>query len=139
MLDLLPALGGILLDEILVDRKADQVDAVAKGMALELLQVAAMLGCQWLLFRDVHLAVEDIDAADAKLGGFVDDRFDGHLRIAKVPIGVAAQPKLDAFFADRMGGWMFLALSAEGRGRSQAGRRGEKRTSIHHVLVLSTG
>ena len=85
-----------------------------------------MLGRQGLLFRDIHLAVEDIDAADAKLGGFLDDGFHRHFRVPKVPIGISAQPKLDALLPDRMRGGTLLAFRAEGHRSSHASRRGEE-------------
>jgi len=57
VIDVLLPFGRVRGDEILMDGKADQVDAVEEGVAFEFLQVSG--------FFAVHLAVEDIDSFDA--------------------------------------------------------------------------
>src|SRR5690242_3827472 len=61
MLNVFLSLRWIGLNEILVDGHAHQGDTVTKRMPLEFAQVTSMLRGQWLLFRQIHLAVKKVD------------------------------------------------------------------------------
>ena len=80
VLDVFFAGCGIGRDEVLVNGKANQVDPVQKGMALELAQIGGVLA--------IHLAVKDIDPGNSESGGFLDHLLDGDLGRPEVPIGI---------------------------------------------------
>ena len=88
VLDVFIAHGGIGIDEILMDRQADQVDAIGERMSFKLLQIAVVLR--------VHLPVENVHPLDAKPGRLVDHCLDGHFRVAEMPVRVGRDAKLDA-------------------------------------------
>jgi hypothetical protein len=94
--DLLPAVFGVGVDEILMDREADEVDALAEGVAFKCLQVGSMFAGEGSLFGDIHLTVEDIDAFDAEGSCLVDDGFDGDPCRAEVPVGVGGDSEFEA-------------------------------------------
>jgi len=95
VLDLATAERGIGIDEVLVDREADEVYAVTERVTFQVLQISAMLGGERGAFGQVELAVEDIDAGDAERGGFFDGGFDGHLGAAEMPERVGGDAELD--------------------------------------------
>lgn len=57
-----------------------------------------MLAGERIALGQVHLAMEDVEAFDANLGGFIDDGFDGDFFGFEMPIGVGGDAELDAFF-----------------------------------------
>ena len=88
MIDLLLPLGGVGLDEVLVDRKANRCNAIVKGPAFEFLQIRPMLRRQRFSFREVHLLVQNVKALDANLGGLINDCLNGHLLEFEMPVRV---------------------------------------------------
>ena len=99
VLDLSLALGRVLLDEVLMNREADRSNAIVKSVALEFLQIGPVRRCEWLLLRDIHLPVENVQAFDANPGGFLDDSLDRHLFCFEMPIGVSGDAKFNALLA----------------------------------------
>ncbi len=77
---------GIRGNEVLVDGEADKIHPVEKGVPLELAEIIG--------FLRVHLAMKNVHAFHPETSRLVDYRFDGGLRRAKVPIGIAGNPKL---------------------------------------------
>jgi len=88
VLNVFVAHSGIGIDKVLVNRQADQVDAVRERVPLELLQIAVVLR--------VHLPVEDVHPFDTKPRRLVDHRLDGHLRVAEMPVRIGRNAELDA-------------------------------------------
>jgi hypothetical protein len=75
-------------------------------VAFEFLEVAASFVRERFLFRDVHLAMQDVDAFDSQAGGLVNDRLDRNAGGAEVPVGVSGDGKFDTlpgFGIDRIG------------------------------------
>src|SRR6266567_7425078 len=118
MIDLLLPLGGVGLDEVLVDRQADRRDAIVKGLAFEFLEISPVLRRQRLAFREVHLLVQDVQALDANLGGLVNDSLDGDLLGFEMPVRVGGNSQLYALLARGGSGFGFLLFSAQSDGRA---------------------
>jgi len=73
-------------------------------MALQPAQVRAAGGVERRAFPDLHLAVQDVDALGAELGGTVHHGLDGHLRRLEVPVRVGGDGELGAAAVRGRGG-----------------------------------
>jgi len=134
MIDLFLTFGGIGADEVLVNGKAGQVNAIAKRVAFQFLQVRAVRGGQGVFFRDVHLAMKDVEAFHADFRGLIDDGFDGNFFGLKMPIGVSGDAQLDPLFAIRGGSCSFLFFSAKRESGAKTGSGGEEGAAIDHNI-----
>ena len=65
-------------------------------VALEFLEIGAVLGGERRAFWNFHLPVQQIHAGDAKGGSFFNDGFNGNFRRAEVPVGIGREAELNA-------------------------------------------
>src|ERR1043166_446080 len=129
MLDLFLPFCRVRLHEVLMNRKADRGDTVAKGVAFELLKVAAVGRRQRLLLGEFHLLVQDVKAFDTDLGSFLDDSFNRDFRWFEMPVGVGGDAEFDALFVRNWTG-SYLRCSVEGERGAKAGGGCEKGATI---------
>src|SRR5262249_4425536 len=136
MVDVFLAFSGVRADEVLMNRKANRLDAIAKGVAFELLQIRTVAGAQWVSFRDVHLPMEDVDSFNADLGGFIDNRFDGDALGFKMPVRIRGDGQFNALLGGGSGSRARLIGPESERGTEASGT-GEESAAIEHRTFLS--
>ena len=81
MFDMLLTFVGVGRDKILVNGETDQVNAILESMLFDLLHIGIVF--------TFHLAMEDVNALDAKFSRPVDDRFNGIFCVSEMPVGIA--------------------------------------------------
>ena len=133
--DVFLALGWILLHKVLVNGQGHQLDAIAKSVPLQVAQVRAMVLSERLFFGNVHLAMENIHTFHAELSSLINDSFDGDFRVAEMPVGIGADPELDALFGIGGSGGGLFGFCSEGQGSAYGCAGGEERASIHHTSI----
>jgi len=94
VLDLLLTIGGVGIDEILVNRETDKIDSVVESVALQLLQILPVGRGERVVLPHFHLTVHDIHTFNAQGGGFVRHRLNRNLGRPEVPIRIAGNRKL---------------------------------------------
>src|ERR1043165_6892847 len=94
-----------------------------------------MRGGERLFFRQVHLAMKNVEAFDAKFGGFIDHGFDGNFFGFEMPIGIGGDAEFDAFVARGSGRLWFMFFSAESEGGAKRSRAGEEGASIPRLVI----
>src|SRR5436190_6034486 len=129
MLDLLLALCGVGMNEVLMDGQADRCNTIAKSVAFQSLEIGTMIGCQRFLLGDVHLAMEDIQALDTYLRSLLNHGFNGHLFRFEMPIGVGGDPKFDPFPGCGLG-VVFILFGSVEQGCAQASGSGYERAAV---------
>lgn len=136
VLDFDGELGGVGLHETLMGRHAADRETVAKGVALQAVEVAAARSVERGTLGNRHLPVENIDALDAELGGAVHDGFDGDLGRLEMPIRIRRDAEFHAF-AGRGGG--FGRGGGEGGGAKREGGTGGEGRSEEGAAVEGHG
>jgi len=66
-------------------------------VAFQAVEVGTAGGVEWIALGDGHLAMENIYALDAELGGAVHDGFDGDFCRLEVPVGIRGDAEFHAF------------------------------------------
>ena len=95
--------GGVGRDEILVNGKADEIDAVQDGVALEFLTIGTASGVERRPFLDVHLTVENVNCGSAQDTRVIDNFLDGDFSSAEMPVGVGRDAELHQSFLRSFG------------------------------------